>query len=54
VHNIDYDETSVLVVKMDSICLALSIVKAKGWEFHEMDVKNSCIHDDIHEEIYME
>ena len=34
VHGIDYDETFALVVKMDSIRLALSIAATKGWEVH--------------------
>jgi hypothetical protein len=39
---------------MDSIQLALAIVAAKGWEFHQMDVKNAFLHGDLSEEIYME
>jgi len=39
---------------MDSIFLALSIVAAKGWEVHQIDVKNAFLHSDIFEEIYME
>jgi hypothetical protein len=31
VHGIDYDEIFAPVEKMDSICLALAIVVAKGW-----------------------
>jgi hypothetical protein len=54
VHDIDYDETFTPVAKMDSIRLELSIVKAKGWEVHQMDVKNAFLHGDLSEEIYME
>eukprot|EP00253_Pinus_taeda_P012934 PITA_12934 len=39
---------------MDSILLALSIADAQGWEVHQMDVKNSFLHGDLSEEIYME
>ena len=39
---------------MDSIELALVIVVAKGWEVHQMDVKNAFLHDDLSKEIYME
>jgi hypothetical protein len=54
VHGIDYDETFKPIVKIDSIHLALAIMVAKGWKFHQMDVKNSFLHGDISEEIYME
>jgi hypothetical protein len=54
VHNIDYDETFAPVSKMDSICLVLAIAAAKGWEVHQMDVKNAFLHGDLSKEIYME
>ena len=54
VYGIDYDETFSPVAKMNSICLELSIVAAKGWEVHQMDVKNAFLHCDISDEIYIE
>jgi hypothetical protein len=39
---------------MDSIPLELSIVAAKRWEVHHMDVKNAFLHSDLSEDIYME
>jgi hypothetical protein len=54
VHGIDYDETFAPIAKMDSIRLALSITTAKGWEVHQMDVKNAFLYGDLSEEIYME
>ena len=54
VHGIDYDETFGLVVKMDSIHLALSIATSKGLEVHWMDVKNAFLHDNLSKEIYIE
>ena len=53
-HGIDYDETFAPVENMDSIRLALATVATKGWEVHEMDVKNSFLHGDLFEDIYME
>jgi hypothetical protein len=54
VHEIDYDETVAPIAKMDSIRLALATATSKGWEVHEMDMKNAFLHRDISEEIYME
>jgi hypothetical protein len=54
VHGIDYDDTFAPVRKMESIRLALAIAETKGWEVHEMDMKNSFLHGDLSEEIYME
>jgi hypothetical protein len=51
---IDYDDSFTPIENMDSIRLALSIVEAKGWEVHQMDVKNEFLHGDLSEEIYME
>jgi hypothetical protein len=39
---------------MDSIFLELSITVAKGWEVHQMDMKNEFLHGDLSEDIYME
>jgi hypothetical protein len=39
---------------MDSIHLALAIATTKGWEVHQMDVKNAFLHVDISKEIYVE
>jgi hypothetical protein len=52
VHGIDYDGTFAPVAKMDSIRLALAIAEAKGWEVHQMDVKNSFLHGDLSEETW--
>jgi hypothetical protein len=54
IHGIDYDATFSPIENMDSIRLVLSIVAAKVWEVHQMDVKNDFLHDDVSEDIYME
>jgi hypothetical protein len=41
VHGIDYDETFT----------TLAIVVPKGWEVHQMDVKNAFLHNNLSEEI---
>jgi hypothetical protein len=42
------------VEKMDSIQLEIAIAATKGWEIHQMDVKNAFLHDDLSKEIYVE
>jgi hypothetical protein len=54
VHGIDYDETFAPVAKMGFIRLALAIAATKGWEVHQMEVKNAFLHGDLSEDIYME
>jgi hypothetical protein len=50
---IDYDETFSPVAKMNSIWLALSITTTRGWEVHQMDIKNYFLHGDLSKDIYM-
>jgi hypothetical protein len=54
IHGIDYDETFAPIAKTDSIHLVLAIAATKGWEVHQMDVKNAFLHSDLSEEIYVE
>eukprot|EP00253_Pinus_taeda_P034068 PITA_34068 len=39
---------------MNSIRLVLSLAASFKWEVHQMDVKSTFLHGDLHEEIYME
>jgi hypothetical protein len=54
VEGIDYNETCVLVAKMNSIYFALALISSHKWEIHQMDVKSTFLHGDLQEEIYME
>eukprot|EP00253_Pinus_taeda_P023479 PITA_23479 len=54
VGGIDYTETFSPVAKMNSILLVLSLAISFKWEVHQMDVKSSFLHGDLHEEIYIE
>eukprot|EP00253_Pinus_taeda_P021161 PITA_21161 len=53
VEGIDYIETFSLVSKMNSIFLVLSLATSFKWEVHQMDVKSSFLHGNLHEEIYI-
>jgi hypothetical protein len=48
-HGIEYDETFSPVDNMDSISLEPAIGAAKGWEVHQLDVKNEFLHGDLSE-----
>eukprot|EP00253_Pinus_taeda_P016675 PITA_16675 len=39
---------------MNSVRLVLSLAASFKWEVHQMDVKSTFLHGDLHEEIYME
>jgi hypothetical protein len=54
VHGIENNETFTPIANKDSINLVLAIAEAKGWEVHQMDMKNEFLHDNLSEEIYME
>ena len=43
VEGIEYNETFAHVVKMNSICLVLSLAALHNWEVHQMDVCQVCI-----------
>ena len=43
-HDIDYDETFSLVVKLATIRTILSIVASHHWPIRQFDVKNAFLH----------
>ena len=49
VEGIDYTETFSPVAKMNSIRLVLSLAASFKWEVHQMDVKSTFLHGDLHE-----
>ena len=54
IEGIDYTKTFFLISKMRSIHLVLFLVASYKWKVHQMDVKSTFLHGDLHVEIYME
>jgi hypothetical protein len=53
-YGIDYDETFTLVAKMSTVKTLISCAANFGWPLHQLDVKNTFLHGDLQEEVYME
>ena len=52
-HAIDYDETFTPVAKMKTICVLIAVAATKGWQLHQMDVKNAFSQGELEEQVYM-
>ncbi|GAA0149876.1 hypothetical protein LIER_37016 [Lithospermum erythrorhizon] len=44
---IDYSVTFSLLAKMSTVCAFLAVAAVRGWELHQMDVRNACLHGDL-------
>ena len=53
-YDLDYYDTFVLVAKIASVRLLLSMVAMRSWPLFQLDIKNAFLHDDLVEEVYME
>ena len=53
VEEIDYDETTIVIVRYSSIISILALSSQMGWNIHQMDVKTTFLNEMIEEEVYI-
>jgi hypothetical protein len=47
-----YDKTFILVMKPTTVHIVLHLAISKGWQVHQLDVKNIFLHDTLTETVY--
>ncbi|XP_070040209.1 uncharacterized protein [Nicotiana tomentosiformis] len=54
IYGLDYGDTFSLVAKIASVRLLISLAAMHRWPLHQLDIKNSFLHGELVEEVYMD
>ena len=52
-YGINYEETFAPVAKMTTVKTIIAVAASQAWSLYQMDVKNTFLHRDLKEEVYM-
>jgi hypothetical protein len=53
-YGVDYFETFVLVIRMESLRVLLALATTQDWEIHQMDIVSVYLLGDLEEEVYIQ
>ena len=53
-YGIDYTKTFSPVVRLNSVCMLLSLAVNQAWSFHQLDVSNAFLNGDLEEQVFIE
>ena len=54
IYGLNYSDTFFPVAKIASVHFFLSMVATRHWSLYQLDIKNTFLHGDLQEEVYME
>ena len=53
-YDINYTETFSLIIRLNYVCMLLSLAVNQAWSLHQLDVSNTFIYSDLKERVFLE